>query len=421
VSDETDVAEGTGAARGPVPGDLGRPVLDDPASLAAGGRPLATVAAELAADIDDVTDAATRRILETIAGYSPTDVVPREDLWWSVRRNVELVLVTLATEALPSESELSVRRELGVRRAEQGLALADLLRAFRVGYLAVWEALTDAAHRQGPDAVAALAEQAALVWGAMDAVSSAVADGYRDRATALDVDHRRRVLALVDALRAGDVPVATERALEAGIDPGAAVHVAACRGVHASQVPLGTGIEQGDRTLVLLPHRDAATAGVPTDEPTSFEAAMVDALRTAGATHVGTGPAAAGIATAARALTQAESALRAAVALDVPVLSYAHDWLACTVIDAGDPLQDVLAPVVSHLAADADARATVEAFLAADGNLTRAADRLHLHPNGVAYRVRRLAEQTGVDLRTSAGAREAHVALLLARAGPASR
>jgi hypothetical protein len=421
VSDETDVAEGTGAARGPVPGDLGRPVLDDPASLAAGGRPLATVAAELAADIDDVTDAATRRILETIAGYSPTDVVPREDLWWSVRRNVELVLVTLATEALPSESELSVRRELGVRRAEQGLALADLLRAFRVGYLAVWEALTDAAHRQGPDAVAALAEQAALVWGAMDAVSSAVADGYRDRATALDVDHRRRVLALVDALRAGDVPVATERALEAGIDPGAAVHVAACRGVAMGQ--------QHQRPVALLDARaqrdlgrvDAATAGVPTDEPTSVEAAMVDALRTAGATHVGTGPAAAGIATAARALTQAESALRAAVALDVPVLSYAHDWLACTVIDAGDPLQDVLAPVVSHLAADADARATVEAFLAADGNLTRAADRLHLHPNGVAYRVRRLAEQTGVDLRTSAGAREAHVALLLARAGPASR
>ncbi|MFP5308235.1 MAG: PucR family transcriptional regulator [Actinomycetes bacterium] len=407
-----------------LPGDLGRPVLADVSDLVDPARPLTAVAAELAHGVDDVTDRATGRILETIAGYAPTRVVPREDLWWSVRRNVELVLVTLVTGELPGEPDLAVRRELGVRRAEQGLALADLLRAFRVGYLAVWESLSEAAHLHGPAAVSALAEQAALVWGAMDAVSSAVADGYRDRATALDVDQRRRVHALLEALRGADAAVVIERALEAGIDPAATLHVAACRGLHASQVPVGTGVEQGDHTVVLLTEAAAVSAGLAHEEGSGevdVDAALAGALRTAGATHVGTGRGRAGVTAGGGTLRQAESALRAAIELDEPVVAFDDDWLACTVLDNAADLRDALAPVIAHLTDDAEARATVTAFLDADGNLTRAAALLHLHPNGVAYRVRRLAEQTGLDLRTSAGARAAHVALLLARAGGAGR
>ena len=46
---------------------------------------------------------------------------------------------------------------------------------------------------------------------------------------------------------------------------------------------------------------------------------------------------------------------------------------------------------------------TVHAFAAADLNVTRAADALHVHPNTVRYRLDRIAGETGIDPRTFAG------------------
>jgi DNA-binding PucR family transcriptional regulator len=59
--------------------------------------------------------------------------------------------------------------------------------------------------------------------------------------------------------------------------------------------------------------------------------------------------------------------------------------------------------------------ATVRAYAAADMNVARAAERLHVHPNTVRNRLGRIAVTTGHDPRTFAGLVELLCIVELAR------
>jgi hypothetical protein len=377
--------------------------VEVPSSPGVGESRLARVAARLRENAADITDRAVADIRADIDAYRSDGVVPRDDLWWSVHRNVELVLRRIIEARPPSPDELDVRRELGVRRARQGFPLADLLRAFRLGYLSVWEILTEHASADGPDAVADLAQHAALVWGTMDAVSSAVADGYRATMETLDVDVRRRVLAFVSALRDERFDEATEQAASLDLEPTGRFAVAVCVGHRERLDTEGLIVaEEPDRTVALLAGADAGG-----------DLRLARLLLDHGGAHVGTGLERHGLRGVASSLREAELAHRAALTLDRPVVSFADDWFSCLVLEEATSIRAVLGPAIEHLAGDPQAVATIEAFLAVDGNLTAAGRALNLHPNGVAYRLTRLAERTGLDLRTSVGVRDAYVALAL--------
>ena len=387
--------------------DLRDAVADDVAERAPDDLPvIARIAWQMRRAVDDLTDLATLRILRTIAGYETTTAVPRDDLWWSVRRNVELVLTLVVEDRRPTAEELAVRGQLGTRRAKQGFALADLMRAFRVGYLSVWQELSTRAHAHGPEAVSELAEQAALVWEAMDEVSSAVAEGFRQAAAAIDLDNRRRSLAFLDALREHPLGDASARARDLGMDPDGPFTVAVCHGYRpgAFEGPAAVA-EQADRTVVVVPA-----------EGPDGERRVAHMLRDAGARHVGVGIGRRATSGAALALPEAERAHAAARALDRPALSFRDDWFACLTYEAAGGLSTILGDEVDLLVSDPQAHETLAAVLAADGNLTRAAEELHLHPNGVAYRLKRIQERTGLDVRSSHGLIAASAALTLASA-----
>jgi hypothetical protein len=379
---------------------------DPPPPSAGGGDALGRIAARLHADIEAVTDRTVADIREGIDAYRTHGLVPRDDLWWSVHRNIELVLRRIADGRPPPPDELAVRRELGIRRAQQGFPLTDLLRAFRLGYLTVWNALIEQASADGPAAVAQLAQHAALVWGTMDAVSSAVADGYRFAMEAADVEVRRRMLGFVSALREARSGEAAELATSLGLDPSGPFSVAVCLGHRQRFDADGIVVaEEPDRTVVLSTGADAGEGG---------DARLARLLLDHGAGHVGTGVGRHGVEGAAHSLREATLAHRTALELGRPVVRFSEAWFDCLVVNEATSLGAVLSTVVEHLAADPDAAATVDAVLAADGNLTAAARAMNLHPNGVAYRVDRLAERTGLDVRTSVSIRNAYAALALA-------
>jgi sugar diacid utilization regulator len=82
--------------------------------------------------------------------------------------------------------------------------------------------------------------------------------------------------------------------------------------------------------------------------------------------------------------------------------------LECALIGATATTKAMIASKGNHLRAlpDEDLAAAVEtirAFTAADLNVARAAERMHLHPNTVRYRLQRIAAKTGYDPRTFAG------------------
>jgi DNA-binding PucR family transcriptional regulator len=65
--------------------------------------------------------------------------------------------------------------------------------------------------------------------------------------------------------------------------------------------------------------------------------------------------------------------------------------------------------------------ATLVEFAASDLNAVAAAERLHLHVNTAYYRLDRIAERTGCDLRRLADVMELLIALRLLGAYPAAR
>ena len=86
---------------------------------------------------------------------------------------------------------------------------------------------------------------------------------------------------------------------------------------------------------------------------------------------------------------------------DRPIVALAElSAFECLLVGADATTRAVIAAKPSLNEEEA---ATVDAFAAADLNVTRAAATLHVHPNTVRYRLDRIATGTGHDPRTFAG------------------
>jgi sugar diacid utilization regulator len=82
--------------------------------------------------------------------------------------------------------------------------------------------------------------------------------------------------------------------------------------------------------------------------------------------------------------------------------------LECALIRATATTKAIIASKGSNLRAlpDDDVAAavdTIRAFSAADLNVAKAAEQMHVHPNTVRYRLQQIATKTGYDPRTFAG------------------
>lgn len=361
--------------------------------------------------LDVCVDRSVRRICEAIESYADPAVVPRDDLWWSLYRNNETLCVLLVERRGLTPAELARRRSLGTRRAHQALPLTDLLRAFRLGYSTFWETLVDVARQLGSEVERELVDHAALLWSTLDEISSGVAEAHRAATSERDFDTHRRGMSFVNGLR--NLPAsraATEdlaRLLR--LDPAGRFVVTVFSGTSIRSRTTGTGVlvDQPDRSiLVEQPARPAA----------AVERELAVALAGEGASAVGVGLVHSGLDGAARSLDAAERAHATALALDRPVVLFRDCWLDCLVLESADTIDVLVGRAREMLQAEEEIRDTVKQFLDLDGKLIEAGKALFVHPNSVAYRLRRFAKLTGIDPRTVEGALLARVALTLAKA-----
>jgi DNA-binding PucR family transcriptional regulator len=65
----------------------------------------------------------------------------------------------------------------------------------------------------------------------------------------------------------------------------------------------------------------------------------------------------------------------------------------------GAEVEEVIPPATRQVLQDSTSRTTLEAFFAAELSIADAARTLLLHPNSLRYRLRRIAELTGLDPR----------------------
>jgi hypothetical protein len=349
---------------------------------------------------------------EEIAAYRrlPAAAVEGEIVAIS-RENVELFFRSLVEDRSLTDEELEPFRESARHRAAEGLSLEDLLHAYRLGGRFGWQALIECAE---PGEQAALLPSVARLMEYVDRVSDAVTETYHEWSRHLASEEERTVRELLDAITSGgpldsatlelaerqSVPVAEQYAPFALALGDAAAHeharwAADLRGQGLLAVNEGekvVGLLSGPEAEPMLgiDHRGAVYAigeVCPRDE-------LRDALAEV------------------RAVVELGGRLGKAGRVEVErhlpelLLSAAPRIARRIRAQALGPLEEYAER------RRADLLETVRTFIACDLDRRRAAKRLHVHPNTLDYRLRRVEELTGLRLAATADLALIYLALL---------
>lgn len=398
----------TGQSRGHKADRATTPVADDAAAPA---PPLARLQDSVQQRMDDHVDQVVRRVAGTIPSLGRGSTVSLDELWSAANCVLRSSLRLLVERGEPSKRDLATWEAISTRSAHLGVPLEDLLQALRVCATTLWEALSAVAVRLGDSHPFDVLEQAPRLWLTYDAMASVVTHAHQAVGSVLQIEHSQRVCALLAALRRHptDVQAAEVLARALGLEPNgwfvAVVHASTGLKVDAARQRVIVA-EEPDRTIMLLQ--------VPCAPPEGEEQAawLLDDLM---CTPAGIGVQRRGLAGARQALLDAEAAYRAAVALDVPVMKFRARWLSCLALEHRGHYETLVEPAVAALRRDDQMRDTIAAYLQAEGSLPGAAALLGLHANTVAYRLRQLAERTGLDARSAPGTALAQMALTFAQ------
>ncbi|MEV0332476.1 helix-turn-helix domain-containing protein [Nocardia sp. NPDC050717] len=168
-----------------------------PASLA---PPAAELAGALYDEVDTLADELVRRITEQIEVYRQARIVDHRELRRSLVDNMRQILGHMRGDR---DTDVSAPREIGRRRAAQGVPLPEVLRAYRLGFAFVWQRLLDAARRSGRRSVDALLDAATTIWELADDYSLALTDAYRQETSERVIAADRRRSGLLSAILDG--------------------------------------------------------------------------------------------------------------------------------------------------------------------------------------------------------------------------
>lgn len=383
--------------------DLEQPPVDpwDEVTVPAGWEAVATIARQVSDRVETLATHVVGCIEAEIAAYA-SGAVPMDDIHASVARTMDMILVGVAEQRRPTETELTIRRELGVRRALQGLPVDAVIEAYNVGYRELWLALVRTLPPDDTHATTQLLEAATTVWAWVHQVSAAMASAHAQttrRLEARDIGARQR---FVELLVAGDVdgPEASSLGRSLGFDPGEGFAVTALRGAtddhdavelqRRAQDLAGAHAVVARGPLVVVVSQGAAPGGVV--------AAARDVIPHA---TVATGLERPGLRGARTSLVDAELTLT--VTPEGATGEFDESWLWATLGGAQDRLRGVLAVGREVAAKHPHLAEAVRAFAEHGFSVSEAARRLEVHANTVGYRLDRWGELTGWDPRTFPG------------------
>ncbi|USX49318.1 CdaR family transcriptional regulator [Lentzea sp. HUAS12] len=372
-------------------------------SYVIGGRPLA---ARLVAEMPSFVRQVIEALVERVPAYSQ---LPAEELAGDIHRVTEHALrafaQVLSTGELPSAAELAFLRESAARRAEEGVPIDVVLTAYHVGIQVVWDVLVPEARPEEVQDVLALN---ALALRYLQLVTPVVSAGYLDERQTMFDDERSARATLLTGLLAGTVEAPGPFVVFAlhlpphpdELLPGVDAAVASRRKLRRVR----TELERHSREPVLSSLTSDGGLALLPGEDLPCERIVADVTRAAGV-PVTVAAVAAGASGVAAAAVLAREVLAVAVRSG-PGLYRLTDVLLEYQLSrpsaALEPLAAIVEPLTDELVQ------TLEVYLRR-GSRRPAATELHVHPNTVDYRLRRVAELTGLD-----PTRIEHVTLLTA-------
>lgn len=374
--------------------------------------------AALARDVAGRLEPLTRHIVDCIRAEVPSYVVspltvPPEDISTSVYRTIEMMLVGLAEHRGPRADEVEVRRELGRRRALQGLGIDPLIRAYHIAYRELWQALVRSLPPGDTDTASRLLAAATTVWRWVHDITDALASAHLETTRSQEahvVGARQRFTELIVGgdLEADEVG---RLATSIGFDPGGQFRITIAR----AAVLDGTESRRLQGALDGAGGVHAAVSRGPQLVITSQDGDEAEVAEIAVAAlpeaTLGIGLERHGLAGARTSMGDAERAL--GVAEHGSVARFQDEWLWATLMRAAPRLSQVLAPGEETAVAHGHLAETVLAFADSGFSVSETARRLDLHANTVAYRLERWHALTGWDPRTFPGLTRSLAALRL--------
>ncbi|MFJ2757297.1 PucR family transcriptional regulator [Nocardioides sp. NPDC087217] len=411
--------------------------MTGPSSWLIGGHEVTQI---LSTRIPDLTDEVLRVLTAELPVYArlPTDLL-NGDVRKVVARAIRLFVTALDTDGRPDDAALADLAESAARRAEEGVPFEMVVAAYHRGARVCADTALAGAGPEDVDAVRAILR---TTMSFLEHIAVAVASGYAQHSrTALAEQAASRTLLVNTLVEGGDIHEAAGRAgvplpasylvatLAAGAhpdesDPDTDPLVAArwkLRRIHEElsrhyrETVLWIPATDGGQALIPLPAaaEESSSAGLA-----RLERILADVRRAAGAEiHVGVAVAApSGVPEAARL---SREVLEVALLMGRPPGLYRlADVVLEHQLSRAGAGRDLLVTLLEPLDGHEGLGETLQVFLASGLNRRRTASTLHVHPNTVDNRIRRVSELTGLDATRAEDLPLLHAAVTARRTSP---
>jgi hypothetical protein len=365
-----------------------------------------SLAAALRPALPDLTDAIIGAIAAEVPAYAqPIEGAFGRALHVGVRTALARFVDRIEDPASEDAGTSELYVDLGRAEFRAGRSLDALLGAYRIGARMAWERFVAAGETSGHEP-ATLYRLASAIFSYIDGISADSVEGYAQERAAAEGERQRRRRSLARLLARDDVGVQEVHDLaRVAAWPRPATVAALVVGANGDGEP-----PDGDRLASRLGGETIAAvegsqtvAWVPDPEAPGRRAQLETALEGALAAL---GPAVAlGRAPLSLARARSAYALLTEGRLDDGPLVAADDHLAELLLHGGDttlaadlaaqalaPLQELRPKAAARL------RETLAAWLDHPGQVQAVAERLHVHPQTVRYRVAQLRELFGERL-----------------------
>jgi hypothetical protein len=365
------------------------------------GRQVAEVAEALCARTDELATAVAQAITREVTLYQATEPVPFERVVRGCANNIRSVLNAISAG---TEFDPAAAANLGIERARDGVPLAAVMEAYRVGFRALWDAavkeVTGRAQANG-DVVRLLTTK---ILAAQDIFTAAMTAAYRDEQSRRLIGDESEREILIDSLLHGRLfeqwsiwEAADCLRLPAH---GPYVVIAAESSVGTEALP---GIESKLRSMdvfsawQLLPDLHVGIVYVKSSKQLANVLALVSRMAS---NRVGVSAQFDDLRDTAQALRYARVTLHGRPDEGPRVTQFDGSILSTAAVSAPEVMVKLAIPIIECFAElTADERDvlfdTFRVWLENDGSLRAVGELLFCHPNTVRYRLHRIEQRTG--------------------------
>ncbi|MGH7639434.1 MAG: PucR family transcriptional regulator [Candidatus Dormibacteria bacterium] len=348
----------------------------------------------------------TGRLVDAIYGrdqnYREHRLVPDDDLRRSCSENLREYICALTLLPDQREVPLAVALATGQRRAEQGLPLESLLRAFRLGGIVVWESLLREAACRPEVPSDQLLEGAVLVWEMTDLYSSEVAFAYQRAQAELhhrDATQRQTLLHALFTGTASDTDLSQAPDI-LSLGPAGPFLVGVAESSRETGDSLAAALRAQGIRSEWLARQDRLVGLLSPSRPGCPASRAV--LAASGSLRAGLSPEVESLRQVATAYRLAELALKAIPPGKVEVASL-DDRIASVLLVASPDLAQrlvrrALGPILDPATGDrGPLLRTLRLYLDSGGSVAKVAQRVPCHRNTVFNRLTRIQDLTGLS------------------------